>query len=51
MNKMIKYAIVGLAGYFIGTYEMKCKVIRTIAKVLVEKEVQQEKIKEEEGAQ
>ena len=48
MNRLVKYAIVGLAGYLIGTYEMKSKVIKTIAQILVEKE-SQENSKEEES--
>ena len=31
MKKMIKYAAVGLAGYFIGFYEMKYKVLKAYA--------------------
>ena len=50
MNKLAKYAIVGLTGYFIGAYEMKRKVIKNIVQVMIEKE-NQEKAKEEEGAQ
>lgn len=31
MKNFIKYAAVGLAGYFIGFYEMKYHVVKTIA--------------------
>jgi hypothetical protein len=49
MNKIIKYGMVGLAGYLIGHYEMKYKVLKWAWKTLREKEeVEQEK--KEEGA-
>ena len=28
MNKFIKYAIVGMAGYLVGHFEMKYKLVR-----------------------
>lgn len=31
MKNFIKFALVGLAGYFIGFYEMKYKVVKCIA--------------------
>lgn len=45
MNNLIKLAAVGLAGYFIGFYEMKYKVMKTMLDGIVEnnlKESQQE---------
>lgn len=35
MKNFIKFAAVGLVGYFIGFYEMKYKAIKAIAEVLV----------------
>ena len=48
MKNGIKYAIVGVAGYLIGFYEMKYKVIKLIAKNAVEKQTE-EKVEEEEA--
>lgn len=31
MKKILPYAVAGLAGYFIGFYEMKYKVVKAIA--------------------
>lgn len=33
MNKIVKYAIVGLAGYLIGHYELKYKVMKSLLQV------------------
>ena len=33
MNKYIKYAAIGLAGYFIGFYEMKYKFIKALVAI------------------
>ena len=30
MNKLVKYAMVGLAGYLIGHYELKYKVMKSL---------------------
>ena len=38
MKQFVKYAAVGVAGYLIGFYEMKYKVVRTIAEEYVKKE-------------
>jgi hypothetical protein len=38
MKQFIKYAAVGLAGYFIGFYEMKYKVVNAVAQGFVERE-------------
>lgn len=33
MKEFVKLAVVGLAGYFIGFYEMKYNVVKAIAEV------------------
>lgn len=33
MKNFVKYAAVGLAGYFIGFYEMKYKTLKTLMQV------------------
>ena len=38
MKTFVKYAAVAVAGYLIGFYEMKYKVVRTIAEGYVKKE-------------
>lgn len=35
-GQIIKYAAVGLAGYFIGFYEMKYKTVKCMLKAYVE---------------
>ena len=37
MKNVIKFGLVGLAGYFVGFYEMKYKVTKFIAKNALEK--------------
>jgi len=49
MKQFIKYAAVGLAGYFIGFYEMKYKVMKAIANEYIEAEESEENVKEEEA--
>ncbi len=51
MKQFIKYAAVGLAGYFIGFYEMKYKVVKAVAQGFVEREESEKDVEEEEGAQ
>lgn len=51
MKQFIKYALVGLAGYFIGFYEMKYKVVKAIAKGYVEEAESKNDAKKEEEAQ
>jgi hypothetical protein len=51
MKQFIKYAAVGLAGYFIGFYEMKYKVVKAVAQGFVEREESENDVEEEEGAQ
>jgi hypothetical protein len=42
MNKFIKYTAIGVAGYLIGYYEMKYKVVKLLLKAQLEKDVKQE---------
>lgn len=49
MKQFIKYAVVGMAGYFIGFYEMKYKVVKAIADGFIEAEKTEENVKEEEA--
>jgi hypothetical protein len=37
MKNFVKYAAVGLAGYFIGFYEMKYKTLKTLMQVYAER--------------
>ena len=37
MKNVIKFGLVGLAGYFVGFYEMKYKVTKFIAKNALER--------------
>ena len=45
MNKFVKYTIIGLAGYLIGHYELRYKVMKSLLQV--EKELD-ERLKEKE---
>jgi hypothetical protein len=38
MKKIIGYAVVGLAGYIIGFYEMKYKTMKSLLQVSIEKQ-------------
>ena len=38
MKNYVKYAVIGVAGYLIGFYEMKYKVIKEIANGVIERE-------------
>lgn len=42
MDKFIKYTAIGVAGYLIGYYEMKYKVVKLLLKAQLEKDVEQE---------
>lgn len=42
MNKFIKYTAIGLAGYLIGYYEMKYKVVKLLLKTKMEQDVKQD---------
>lgn len=47
MKTFIKYAAVGLAGYLVGFYEMKYKVVKCIAKGMIEKDLNESEKEEE----
>lgn len=49
MKDFVKYAAVGLAGYFIGFYEMKYNVIKAFAEAKFGIDTQDPKEKEEES--
>lgn len=51
MKQFTKYALVGLAGYFIGFYEMKYKVVKAIAEGYVEEAESKNDAEKEEEAQ
>ena len=44
MKEFMKFAVVGLAGYFIGFYEMKYKVVKAMCSGFVKKKSSSEKI-------
>ena len=50
MKQFIKYAAVGLAGYFVGFYEMKYKVVKSIAEGHIEQNQDDSKEEKEEEA-
>lgn len=47
MKNFIKLAAVGIAGYLIGFYEMKYKVVKSIAEVKINNELKDSKGEEE----
>lgn len=47
MNNFIKFAAVGLAGYFIGFYEMKYKTVKAWLQIAADKNEKDEENKEE----
>ena len=50
MKSIVKYAAVGLAGYLVGFYEMKYKVLKAIAdKYVTQEKNDSEEEKEEEA--
>lgn len=51
MKQYVKYALVGVAGYLIGFYEMKYKVIKAIAKGRIGKEEPKDNVEEGEAQQ
>ena len=51
MKDLIKYAAVGVAGYLIGFYEMKYKVVKAIAKWFVERDQEDSNEEKEEEVQ
>jgi hypothetical protein len=50
MKQFMKYAAVGVAGYLVGFYEMKYKVVKAMAQGFVEKEQEDSKKEKEEEA-
>lgn len=48
MKNFIKFAAVGLAGYFVGFYEMKYKTMKIIMQGMASKMESKEDSKEEE---
>lgn len=46
MKQIIKYAVVGIAGYLIGFYEYKYKVTKVIAEANIDKMVENKKEEE-----
>ena len=48
MKQFVKYAAVGVAGYLVGFYEMKYKVIKAIAQGSIEKEQENSNEEKEE---
>ena len=50
MKQFVKYAAVGVAGYLIGFYEMKYKVVKTIANGYIEQDQDDSKEEKEEEA-
>ena len=49
MKQFIKYAFVGAAGYLIGHYEFKYKVVKCIALEYIEKDQKEDSEKEGEA--
>ena len=48
MKNLIKYAAVGLAGYFVGFYEMKYHVVKAFAESKLKEDLQKSQKEEEE---
>ena len=49
MKNIVKYGLVGLAGYFIGFYEMKYKIIKLMLMNELKKETSKERDDKEES--
>lgn len=49
MNKYVKYAAIGVAGYLIGFYEMKYKVTKAMLEGYVERDRESKKEPEKES--
>lgn len=49
MKTFIKYAAVAVAGYLVGFYEMKYKVVNAMVQGFIKKEEEDSKNKEEES--
>lgn len=50
MKQFAKYAAVGLAGYLVGVYEMKYKIVKAIAQGCIEQDQNDSKEEKEEEA-
>ena len=50
MKQFVKYAAVGVAGYLIGFYEMKYKIVKTIANGYIKQNQDDSKEEKEEEA-
>ena len=48
MKQFVKYAAVAVAGYLVGFYEMKYKVVKAIAEGHIEKENEKKDSEEKE---
>lgn len=51
MKQFIKYAAVGVAGYLVGFYEFKYKVVKAMAEGFIDKEIEKNSKEESEEAQ
>ena len=51
MKTFVKYAAVAVAGYLIGFYEMKYKVVKAVANWFVERDQEDSNEEKEEEAQ
>lgn len=47
MKKFVGYAVVGVAGYLVGIYEMKYKLVKVIAETMIKEKIKNEKEKGE----
>lgn len=47
MKKFVGYAVVGVAGYLVGVYEMKYKLIKAVAETMIKEKIKNEKEKGE----
>ena len=50
MKQFVKYAAVGVAGYLVGFYEMKYKVVKAIASEYIEQDLEDSEEEKEEEA-
>ena len=50
MKQFVKYAAVGVAGYLVGFYEMKYKVVKAIANEYIEQDLEDSEEEKEEEA-
>lgn len=50
MKQFVKYAAIGLAGYLVGFYEMKYKVVKAIANEYIEQDLEDSEEEKEEEA-